>query len=292
MRIYIHLSDTHFGSKGVEAILPRLKELIEERLKTIDKGTKVGFIVTGDGVDGPSPENGEQFLAFSDYLSQKSGREPLVVLGNHDVNARGLAFRDGKQELANYVGGYPRLKRVDDAKVIFILFNSNTDGIFAQGKIGKRQMDAAAALLSKVENVSDYTLVAVLHHHVAPVPESVAPLPAWWKRLAPWWLSKFLLNTFAERSMRLTDAAAFVRFLKAQQVHFILHGHKHIPFITEHEGIPVIACGSSTMREVKGRECISYNVLTFDERTLRCDQYAEYTLGAGAVVIASQIFNR
>ena len=291
MRTYIHLSDTHFGSKGVDDVLPRLKELIEERLKAIDKGTKVGFIVTGDGVDGPKPANATQFLEFSDYLATKSGREPLAVLGNHDVNSRGLAFRDSKQELANYVGGYPRLKRVDEAGVIFILFNSNIDGIFAQGKIGRPQMEAAAALLAKVKNVEDYTLVAVLHHHVAPVPESVAPLPAWWKRLAPWWLSKFLLAIFAEQSMRLTDATAFVAFLKAQNVDLILHGHKHLPFITEHEGIPVIACGSSTRREVKGRECISFNILTFDEGTLTCDQYAEYELGAGAEVIASATYD-
>jgi len=291
MRVYIHLSDTHFGSKGVDVVLPRLKTLLKERLAALDRGTKVGFIVTGDGVDSPTEDNASQFLEFSDYLALKSGREPLIVLGNHDVNHKGLAFRDGKQVLANYVGGYPFLKRVDDAGVIFILFNSNIDGIFSQGKIGRRQMEAAAAQLAKVKDIDRYTLVAVLHHHVAPVPEAVAPLPSFWKRFAPWWLLRFLITAFVERSMRLVDAEAFAHFLNAHQVRFVLHGHKHVPFVTEHENIHVIACGSSTRRKVNGRECISFNVLTFDENTLRCDQYAEYELGAGAEVIGSAIFN-
>ncbi|MCL2882306.1 MAG: metallophosphoesterase [Coriobacteriia bacterium] len=294
MRAYIHLSDTHFGSKGVDEVLPRLKELIEAQLATFKPDTKVSFIVTGDGVDSPTPSNGAQFLAFSDYLAKKSGREPLVVLGNHDVNYRGLAFGDSNQTLANYVGRYPRLKRVDDIGVIFILFNSNVDGIFAQGKIGRQQMEAAAALLAKVKNLSDYTLIAVLHHHVAPVPQARAPLPSFWKKLAPRWLSAFLITAFVERTMRLTDAKAFVSFLKEHQVSFILHGHKHVPFITQHEGISVIACGSSTRREAAGDSgltCISYNVLTFDESILRCDQYAEYVLGAGVEGIGSATFN-
>jgi len=290
MRTYIHLSDTHFGSKGVDGVVPRLKELIKAQLAAIEPGLKVGFIVTGDGVDSPTPSNGAQFLEFSDYLTGKSGREPLVVLGNHDVNYRGLALGDSNQALANYVGRYPRLKRVDDVGVIFILFNSNVDGIFAQGKIGRQQMEAAAALLAKVKNLNNYTLIAVLHHHVAPVPQTRAPLPSFWKKLAPQWLLSFLITVFVERTMRLTDAKAFVSFLKEHQVRFILHGHKHIPFMTEHEGIQVIACGSSTRRETSDRPCISYNVLTFNEGTLTCDQYAEYTPGAGAERIESASF--
>ena len=294
MRVYLHLSDTHFGAKGVEEALPRLKELIEERIAALEPATKVGFIVTGDGVDGPTAENGAQFLKFTDYLTSKSHREPLVVLGNHDVSFRGLAFRDGAQTLANYVGGYPRLKRAEDIKTIFILFNSNVDGIFAQGKIGKRQMDDAAALLGKVKDVGDYTLVAVLHHHVAPVPMDRAPLPTWWRRIAPRWLSTFLFQVFSEHTMRLTDAAVFMQFLKAQKVRLILHGHKHIPFITQQAGIDVVACGSSTRRKISKdpqRTCLSFNVLTFDEGTVKVDQYAEYTPGEGVQVIASATFD-
>ncbi|MCL2324507.1 MAG: metallophosphoesterase [Actinomycetia bacterium] len=294
MHVYFHLSDTHFGSKGTEEVLPRLKELIEERIAELPPGTKVGFIVTGDGVNGPTAENGAQFLKFTDYLTSKSHREPLIVLGNHDVNSRGLAFRDGAQTLANYVGGYPRLKRVEGIKTIFILFNSNVDGIFAQGKIGRAQMEAAAALLDKIECAQDYTLVAVLHHHVAPVPMDVAPLPPWWRRIAPRWLAAFLFQVFSERTMRLTDAAAFVQFLKGQRVRLILHGHKHIPFITQQDGIDVVACGSSTRRKISkdpGRSCLSYNVLTFNEGTVKVEQHAEYEPGEGAEVIATATFD-
>ena len=51
VRAYIHISDTHFGSKGVDDVVPRLKMLLGAQFETFELGTKVNFIVTGDGVD-------------------------------------------------------------------------------------------------------------------------------------------------------------------------------------------------------------------------------------------------
>ncbi|MCL2332600.1 MAG: metallophosphoesterase [Actinomycetia bacterium] len=292
MRVYLHLSDTHFGAKGAAEALPRLKELIREQLDALDPDTKVGFIVTGDGVDSPRKANNKQYLDFSDYLQETSGREPLFVLGNHDVNFRGLAFLQGNQILANYVGGYPRLKRPRGSDLVFLLFNSNTDGFLAQGEIGAEQMADAAELLSDIKDRERCTVIAVLHHHIAPVPESRAPRLSWWRRHLPQALLAILPKALTEGTRSLTDADEFVRFLKDQKIRFVLHGHKHIPFITAREGIQVIACGSSTHRQGAGQDCLSYNVLTFDETTLKVDQYAEYTPGAGAEVIASEVFER
>ena len=281
---YFHLSDLHLGTRNIEVTERRLKTLIKTQLLTLEPDDRVDFIITGDAVDSPSKVNNNKYIDFSDFLESKSGKEPIFVLGNHDVNRVGLAFTRNNQTLANAVGRYPKIEVNDEIKVIFLLFNSNTNGHLAEGEIGKEQMAEMGNILDSVPNVWEYKLVAVLHHHVTYIERPDFYDERWYKKLLP--------KDFLEDSLRLIDADLFLEWLKKRNVKLVLHGHKHITFISKFDGIHIISCGSSTgqiTHKDRRKTYLSYNVLKFTKNTVVCSQFAEELLGAGVKDIRSVV---
>lgn len=283
---YFHLSDLHFGTKNIDVTERRLKSLIKTQLSTLEVDDKVDFIVTGDAVDSPTRANNNEYYDFSDFLESKSGKEPIFVLGNHDVNKVGLAFNRNNQTIANAVGRYPKIEIDNDINVIFLLFNSNTNGNLAEGKIGQEQMSEMGNILDRIPNIWEYKLVAILHHHVTNIEKPDFYDERWYKKILP--------KDFLENSLRLIDADVFLEWLKLRNVNLVLHGHKHIPFISEHKGIHIISCGSSTgqiTHKDKSKTYLSYNLLKFTKDTVVCTQFAEELLGAGVKNIRSVVID-
>lgn len=283
---YFHLSDLHFGNKNIDVTEKRLKSLIKAQLSTLEPDDKIDFIVTGDAVNSPSKVNNNEYIDFSEFLEAKSGKKPIFVLGNHDVNKMGLAFKHNNQTLANIVGKYPKTEINDEIKVIFLQFNSNTNGHLAEGEIGQEQLSEMGNLLDKIPDLWKYKLIAVLHHHVANIEK-----PNFYDKR---WFEKILPKDFLENSLRLIDADIFLEWLKQRNVKIILHGHKHIPFISKHDGIHIISCGSSTgqiTHKDSRKTYLSYNILKFTSKYVVCSQFAEELLGAGAKNIRSIVID-
>jgi predicted phosphodiesterase len=72
----------------------------------------------------------------------------------------------------------------------------------------------------------------------------------------------------------------------------VIHGHMHIPFIAEHSGITVMACGSSTgqiRHKERGKTFMSYNILKISETAVTCTQHAEEVFGEGAKNIRTEV---
>lgn len=104
---------------------------------------------------------------------------------------------------------------------------------------------------------------------------------------------KILPKDFLENTLCLIDADLFLQWLDQRNVKLVLHGHKHIPFISEHDGIHSISCGSSTgqvTHKDRRKIYLSYNVLKFTEDTVVCSQFAEEQFGAGVKDIRSIVF--
>lgn len=281
---YFHLSDLHLKTKNIniEVTERRLKSLIKTQLSTLESDDKIDFIVTGDAVDSPSNINNNEYIDFSEFLESRSGKKPIFVLGNHDVNKAGLAFNHNNQMLANSVGRYPKIEINDEIKVIFLLFNSNTNGHLAEGEIGQEQMSEMGNILDNIHDVWKYKLVAILHHHVAHIEKPDFYDERWYKKILP--------KDFLENSLRLIDADLFLEWLKQRNVRLVLHGHKHIPFISKIDDIYIISCGSSTgqvTHKDRRKTYLSYNVLKFTKDTVVCSQFAEELLGAGVKNIRS-----
>lgn len=278
------LSDLHFGSKNVDIAERRLKSLIKNQLTSIELEDDINFLITGDAVDSPKQITENEYNDFADYLEERCGKKPIRVLGNHDINGHGLAFFHGRQHIANIVGNYPKIEILEEAKVILLLFNSNTNGSFAAGEIGMAQMSEMGNLLDSVNNLNQYLLIAVMHHHLLPIPQPDCYDKKWYKKIIP--------DSLLDETLKLHDADIFMEWLSKRGVKCVLHGHKHIPFITEHNGIKVISCGSSTgqiVHKEKGKTYISYNLVKICRNEMTCTQFAEEIYGAGAKNIRTEV---
>lgn len=262
----------------------RLKHLIKSQLSKIEPGDSVDCVITGDAVDSPKQTTEANYFNFAEYIEERCGQKPIRILGNHDINSHGIAVFHGHQHITNIVGEYPKINILEESKVILLLFNSNTNGNLAEGEIGTQQMSEMGNLLDDVENLESYLLIAVLHHHLLPIPK-----PDYYDKK---WFEKILPSDFMDMSLKLIDADLFLEWLRRRNVRIVLHGHKHIPFLAESEGITVIGCGSSTgqiVHKEKGKTFISYNILKISERTVTCTQFAEEIYGAGAENIRTEI---
>lgn len=277
------LSDIHFGAKNVKKAERRLKSLIKSQLWDIKDDDIISFVITGDVVDSPTSNTEEDYINFSYFLKEHSGTQPIRILGNHDINNHGLAFFHGNQRLAHIVGAYPKIEVLNEHKVILLLFNSNTNGNFAEGEIGTAQMAEMGNLLDDIKDLNDYLLIAVMHHHLLPIPQPDYYEEKWYKKILP--------GNFAEESLRLIDADLFMEWLIQRNVKFVLHGHKHIPFMAKKNGILVISCGSSTgqiTHKERGKTYLSYNIIKISDRAVTCTQFAEEIIGAGAKNIRAE----
>ena len=278
------LSDLHFGTKSANVAARRLKSLIKTQLSEIELRDDINFVITGDAVDSPTPTTENDYRNFADYLEEHCGSEPIRVLGNHDINHHGLAFFHGKQHIANITGEYPKIQIFEEPKIILLLFNSNTNGHLAEGEIGVTQMAEMGNLLDRVPNLSQYVLIAVLHHHLLPIPKPNYYDQRWYERIIP--------SDLLDASLRLIDADLFLEWLSKRNIRIVLHGHKHIPFVTEYNNIKVIGCGSSTgqiAHKEKGKTYMSYNLLKISEKSITCTQYAEEIYGGGAENIRTEV---
>ncbi|MDR0889957.1 MAG: metallophosphoesterase [Oscillospiraceae bacterium] len=280
---YLHLSDLHFGAKTTPVNGRRLNTLVDKQIESFSKdnvNTTLNFVITGDVVDSPKKKNKVDYQNFYDFINQKShgSIDPIFVLGNHDINNHGLSLMNTNKNLIDSIGHYPIIQIDNDIKVIFLLFNSNVGGNLAEGEIGTDQLAEMGNNLDKIKNISDYKLVAVLHHHLTAIPD-----PDWHTKR---WFEKLMPTNFLEKSLHLRDADTFKEWLIRRGVKLVLHGHKHIPYIGNDDGINIVACGSSTGQVVNidpKKTYISYNLLKFNSDTVTCTLYAEDLLGSGAV---------
>lgn len=265
----VQLSDLHFGHSTLYCGQSRIRTLMKKEINKIMQQGSAKVIVTGDAIDSPIDAYENMYNDFSEYIKLLSGEKPIRVLGNHDINHHGIALSKRNQKIAALTSEFPKLLILEEEKIILLLFNSNTEGNFACGKIGPMQMTKMGNALDEINNLSTYKLIAVLHHHIVNIPR-------------PDDFAKRLFENVWEQTLILKDADIFMKWLKQRNVSVILHGHKHIPFYTEANGIKIIACGSSTgqvkMKE-KGTTCISYNIIKINKDKLTCSQVVENILG-------------
>ena len=278
-----HLSDLHFGSKNVKESESILKDLIEKEIsKGVDEA--VSFVITGDMLNSPKESYAKQYKPFAEFLEEQCKEKPVSVFGNHDISRWGLAFRHSNQQLANIIGGFPRIKKFDNQKIILLLFNSYTNGAFAKGEIGTAQMDEMRNLIDEVDNIDEYLLVAVLHHHLVPIER-----PNILKR---GFLDYILPEAVQEKTVELRDKDEFILWLKEHNVKLVLHGHKHIPFMTEIDGITIVGCGSSTgmkKSEITKKSYLTYDLIRICGSSFTCAFIADDVSGVGPRIIHPEV---
>lgn len=253
----LHLSDLHFGTG--DAILKK-KMLLAELRDVVNEVDRI--VITGDLFDSPDEPSVVMFTEFCETLTEISGgKVPIYIPGNHDIKIKGILGKTYEQ-IAKIT---PTTVEIDDeAKMVFIGFNTSEDGILARGSISKAQLTRIGSeykdLLAKNSRAKEYLPIILLHHH--PFSYENEPVGSLEKAFRYFGVS-------IESTLKMKDPEDFYEWCADWNFNTVLHGHKHsakhirrnVRSSDEPFDLTAIGCGSSLGAEGTP---ISYNLLEWD----------------------------
>lgn len=200
-----------------------------------------------------------EFQMVFDRLKLIGGYRMISTIpGNHDYYTRGAVrvrrfestfFPFMFQQFSDLeVDVYPYVKRVDGVAIVGLNSAMPTLPLFANGKIGSRQLGKLDEILSR-DAIQEAFTVVLLHHnlHERDFPE--------------------------QATASLRDAAALTEVLAARSVDLVLHGHDHEAHVGAIQAgermIPVYGSGSSTRLDPDPAKVARYNVYTIEGGALQ-----------------------
>lgn len=259
---FVQLSDTHLGKNKRQRGLAQLYSSLDNIVPKLYSNYKLNILITGDLMESPNRKN--MYLAndFMNSLKKIYKANVTFILGNHDVIVHGFNMaRNQKSKVIAYLLG-ESIKVLENEKVILIKMDTTSEGNLARGKIGQRQLDEIDDELSAIENLNDYMLVVMVHHHVYPIGKA--------QFLKTKWHEKTFIKRIVETSKVLVDAPMLIEWLKKRHVSYVFHGHKHLPYLRCRDGICYIGAGSATggLKESQSRY-ISFNVIKYNTQEKR-----------------------
>lgn len=261
----MHISDLHFGNALANSRRNYLKQHLANVAKGVDR-----IVISGDLFDSPKRALRDSFEEFRSDLRDMTAKDPIVVVGNHDVRLKGnaLAGIGRNSEFVTDIGFDPIIVD-DDLRVVFLCFNSCDGGNLARGRVTPEQRRNVAAQLEQLYRkdsaATNYLKIAVVHHH----PYRYGTLPtALYER--------FLTRLFPDPDSptAFENARDFVNWCATRGVSLILHGHKHVPHVVKANlqvrqvarEITIVGCGSTTGVEHKP---MCYDLIGLDPVTGR-----------------------
>jgi predicted phosphodiesterase len=241
----LHLSDPHFGTAATSRRSTWVKQHIQDQARSMDR-----VVISGDLFDSPGERARDAFDEFRLDIERQARNEIIVVPGNHDVRRKGnAAWSFGRN--AEYVTdlGWSQIVVDDTLSTIFLCFNSSESGNFAKGAVSDRQRLRVGTLLDRQlarnPESRSYRRIAVVHHH--PVCYETQPTALY---------EQLLRSVFGtdEHFVAFENSEEFLRWCAARDVSLVLHGHKHVPHLTQviiempdgDRRIDIVGCGSIT----------------------------------------------
>ena len=76
-------------------------------------------------------------------------------------------------------------------------------------------------------------MVAMLHHHLFPITRD--------EFLKQRWREKMFVGKIMDSSKALVDSQDLIEWFRKHQIQYVLHGHKHLPFFTNHDGMYAVS---------------------------------------------------
>ena len=250
---FLHMSDTHIGSRNSIERIVRVKDLLKDYMKKNQGDSSVVFLVSGDIMQTPDESNVICANDFHDFLKDlhPRGQYPIFVLGNHDVRRTGvLRKRLSSSSLVSAI--HTRIEWIPDHPVGILCWNSADAGRMARGKITGEQYGTIEERMNPFPGGNtNPILISLLHHHPLKFHRIDPEMRRFHLKTLGASLRKFIGYAY-EHMDGLANAQDFIRFCDSHGVKVILHGHKHIPIagkipeqLLENRPILVFGCGSS-----------------------------------------------
>lgn len=254
---YVQLSDLHLGKNKRQKGLNQLYNSLDFIIPYLHSTYQLKVLITGDLMESPNRKN--MYLAndFMNSLKKRYKANVTFILGNHDVIVHGFNMaRTQKSKVIAYLLG-ENIKVLEKEKIILIKMDTTSEGNLARGKVGQRQLDEIDDELEAIDHIEDYTMFVMLHHHVYPLSKA--------QFIKSKWHEKTFINRIVETSKVLADAPLLIHWLEKRNVHYVFHGHKHLPFFRKKDDCYYIGAGSATggLKESQSRY-ISYNIVKYN----------------------------
>ena len=172
MKKIVHLSDLHVGYRGFKK---RFSMVVDNLVfEKSDKASQYVIVVTGDLVDNANNKDSySEVKKGLDKLKRSGFKHILVVPGNHDYGTGNKGNRKFvklfKEAFFGEEFDYPKIDVIDG--IAFIGLDSIAeelhwyDELFAEGELGKEQLQRLGLILQKPKIHSCRRRVIYLHHH-------------------------------------------------------------------------------------------------------------------------------
>ena len=183
------------------------------------------LLVTGDITDDGYVHEYEMAKA---YIGRIKAKNTIVVPGNHDARNEGYKIFEEVFQT--------RFPHYENEKVAILGIDS-TEPDIDDGHIGRENY----AYIREKSSANNKIKILSMHHHLIPIP-----------------------GTGRERNIPV-DSGDVLKLCVGLGVHFVLSGHKHIPWVWKLENTYFITAGTATSRRLKGRSYPSFNVLEIEE---------------------------
>lgn len=264
----LQLSDLHLGTEEAAKNQGFLESHLHSLAPTVNR-----IAITGDLFDNPTEMDAAHFNNFRTRLLLTTGKDIVVIPGNHDQKFLGNSYRwVGKnlRQLADLE--WSNLVIDDELQCVFFCFDSSKDADWARGKVTRDQLREVSTLFESKcatkPELRKYLALALVHHHPFSFEES--------RETRVQRALRFFGMT-DERFLRMEDADSFLRWCARRQITLILHGHKHVQrYFTAR--IPIDDNGYN-VREVTAVGCgtslgaenypMSYNIVAWDPASAR-----------------------
>ncbi len=183
-------------------------------------------VVTGDLTTDGYPHEYDEAI---EYLARLKCGEMLVVPGNHDARNEGFVLFE---EL--FGTRYPRIETGE----VVVQGMDSTEPDIDDGHIGRENY----RLIRQLGNCDGKVKILAIHHHLIPIP-----------------------GTGRERHIPV-DAGDALNACVESGLHFVLSGHKHLPWVWKLQGTCFVTAGTATTRRLRGKRYPSFNILDINGR--------------------------
>lgn len=178
-----------------------------------------------------------EFEEAKGYLDQIECPNVVVIMGNHD--AKNVGYRHFEDLFGPRAHSVTVSIPEGEAKVVS-LDSSKPD--LAEGEVGRENY---AWLDSEFRGWDRGPKILMIHHHILAVPGTGRDVN------------------------NLRDAGDVMAILRELKVDMVLSGHRHVPYVWSISGVRIVHSGTVSSMRVRGTMPPSYNVIEFDDESVR-----------------------
>jgi 3',5'-cyclic-AMP phosphodiesterase len=178
-----------------------------------------------------------EFEEARGYLDRLECPNVVVIPGNHD--ARNVGYRHFEEFFGMREGAVTVTVPEGEAKVVAL---DSTKPDLDEGEVGREHY---AWIDSEVRGWDRGPKIVMVHHHILAVPGTGRDVN------------------------NLRDAGDVMAIFRELKVDMVLSGHRHVPYVWSISGVRIVHSGTASSMRVRGTMPPSYNVIEFDEESVR-----------------------